>query len=161
VLESCECDVGGQFDKGDPGGDDAGENNFLRYNSIPEKCFDFCSTRPVEAPAPVLPPSTLFEDESRGMEALDRLADGSVSTKQFALVGLHGADVCVGFDDLDEFSLYFVLCLDLETFHVTDDLLVELISAERLAMDETGVGGVAESATHPGVAQDFGELGAC
>jgi hypothetical protein len=39
-------------------------------------------------------------------------------------------------------------------------LLVELIGAERLAMDEVGVGGTVESATHPGVAEDFREVGA-
>lgn len=86
-----------------------------------------------------------------------RVSVAPVDDGALALPVLDRAVVRVALEDLDEPLLDLLLRAELEAPHAFDDLLVELVCAQRLAVHEVRVGRAPEAALHPGVGEDFRE----
>jgi hypothetical protein len=64
---------------------------------------------------------------------------------------LYSPPICFRFKDRDKPPLDLIFGAELKAGHTTNNLSIELISAQRLAAQEMGIGWAVEPACHPGM----------
>ncbi len=70
---------------------------------------------------------------------------------------LNGTLVGLGFDEMDELAFNFVFGAEFKTFHLLDDLAVEVICAEGFAVDNVSCRWGVKAPNHPWMAHHLGE----
>jgi hypothetical protein len=68
---------------------------------------------------------------------------------------LDGPNITFRFQDADEFLFNLLLCAELETFHASDDMSIQIIRPEGFSMDKMDRRWTRESTNHPRMTHHF------